>query len=159
MPFSLFILRCSNQDENDNTPRFENASYSISVRENEQAFGGVWPPRPLLQVRASDPDEGDNGQVTYTLQGLPESTDGHRALELYPDGTLTLASALDFEERPSYSFHVLAFDNGKPEARTATAAVFVRVVDENDSPVRIFTCLQLSALSSSSPSPPIVFKN
>lgn len=145
----LIRLYRSLQDENDNTPRFENTSYLITVRENDLASGGgSWYPRVLLQVRATDPDDGENGNgnglLSYQLQAPPGQEETvARNFALYQDGSLHLLQTLDYEDRTSYSFQVLAIDQGKPEARTATAAVHVRVLDDNDEPVCTSACLCL----------------
>ena len=53
-------------DENDNAPRFARASYSANVREN-----GTVPRLPILRVSATDPDDGPNADVWYSLADTP----------------------------------------------------------------------------------------
>ena len=50
-------------DDNDHVPQFDRAVYSAVVQENNA------PGATLLRVTAADPDEGENGRVTYAVQG------------------------------------------------------------------------------------------
>ncbi|NXU48522.1 PCDGB protein, partial [Turnix velox] len=62
-------------------------------------------------VTATDPDEGINGQVKYSLK---EATD--LASEIFhldsETGTITLSRSLDFEEGNAYQIEVQAWDGG-----------------------------------------------
>ena len=48
-------------DVNDNPPVFEQATYELDISESVEDT-------PLMTVRATDRDSGDNGRVTYSLQ-------------------------------------------------------------------------------------------
>lgn len=48
-------------DENDNAPSFSQSLYPVSVMENTAKDTIV------LRVHATDPDDGDNGKVSYTI--------------------------------------------------------------------------------------------
>lgn len=50
-------------DINDNAPMFAQAIYNITVNENVR----LNPPIPLLQINATDADEGMNGNIHYTI--------------------------------------------------------------------------------------------
>jgi len=50
-------------DENDNVPQFTKSMYRAAIVENMTIGSQV------IQVSASDPDEGSNGDIAYTIQG------------------------------------------------------------------------------------------
>lgn len=60
LPFAVRVV-----DDNDNPPAFVQSTYSVNVRENGTASPRH--PMPILRVRATDHDEGDNAHVTYRL--------------------------------------------------------------------------------------------
>ena len=49
-------------DQNDVEPKFERQNYRVEVLENTVR-------QRLLTVVASDMDEGENGRITYSIQG------------------------------------------------------------------------------------------
>ena len=51
-------------DVNDNIPVFEKSIYEVDLLESIEANS------PLLTVRATDLDSGDNGRITYSFQHL-----------------------------------------------------------------------------------------
>lgn len=81
------LLTVSVADVNDEAPAFQQQEYSVLLRENSP------PGTSLLTLRATDPDLGANGQVTYGgISGENFSLD--------PDtGVLTTLRALDREEQ------------------------------------------------------------
>ncbi|KAJ8404690.1 hypothetical protein AAFF_G00335530 [Aldrovandia affinis] len=109
-------------DVNDNSPRFESPGYTVEVPE-DAAVGSL-----VLEVMASDEDEGSNGQVLYSL-----SSDAGGAFVIDKDtGRVTVAMALDREKRASYSFRVCATDSSPAGPRNATALLTVHILDVND---------------------------
>lgn len=50
-------------DANDNAPVFGRLYHSIEVPENMEAL-------PLFTVKATDPDEGDSGEIHYRISGV-----------------------------------------------------------------------------------------
>ena len=78
-------------DSNDNSPKFEKPSYSISVPEDLQV-GSV-----VLNVSATDADEGDNGLVVYSLAKQPGSEEHFNVDSL--TGVVYLIKNLDFEKQ------------------------------------------------------------
>lgn len=112
-------------DVNDNPPVFQQGSYSASVAED--ALVGT----SVLQVTATDADQGFNGRVRYVLLGGDEE-----ALPFTLDATsgiLRTNKPLDREAVPKYELLVQAIDRGTPEL-TGTASVAVVIDDVNDSP-------------------------
>lgn len=80
-----------------------------------------------FKVQATDPDEGDNGMVYYSLSG--EDASYFRVDE---NGNLFANRTLDFDKRyESYFFVLEASDGGLPP-RSSTASVRVRVIATSD---------------------------
>ncbi|XP_006770135.1 PREDICTED: protocadherin-16 [Myotis davidii] len=113
------LLTVSVADVNDEAPAFQQQEYSVLLRENSP------PGTSLLTLRATDPDLGANGQVTYGgISGESFSLD--------PDtGVLTTLRALDREEQEEINLTVYARDRGSPPLLTHVT-VRVAVEDEND---------------------------
>lgn len=109
-------------DLNDNAPRFAQEAYAAEVPEDLAVGSSV------LQLRALDPDEGTNGQVSYFL--AKESLGTFRVEP--QTGRLTLTQALDRERRESYSFLALAVDSSPLNPRSASVRITVTVQDVND---------------------------
>ncbi|NXD83557.1 PCD10 protein, partial [Halcyon senegalensis] len=112
-------------DSNDNVPAFEQPVYTVSLPENS-------PPGTLvLQLNATDPDEGQNGEVIYSFSSHISA----RARELFGiaprTGRLEVNGELDYEESSVYQVYVQAKDLG-PNAVPAHCKVLVRVLDAND---------------------------
>uniref|UniRef100_A0A8C9TP09 Protocadherin-16 n=1 Tax=Scleropages formosus TaxID=113540 RepID=A0A8C9TP09_SCLFO len=109
-------------DINDNSPRFERDSYTVDVSED------VVVGSPLLEMTATDADEGLNGKVLYFL-----SPDSMGAFAIDQDtGRITIAAVLDREKRAFYSFQVWAVDSSPAVPHNSTAQVTVNVLDVND---------------------------
>ncbi|KAJ8297725.1 hypothetical protein KUTeg_024256 [Tegillarca granosa] len=98
-------------DQNDNDPR------------EDVAIGSM-----VLQVSASDADEGTNGHVTYSLGN---DTDGLFQVDS-ETGNITTNRAFDREKNSSITFVVIAKDGGLYDIRNATARVTVKITDVND---------------------------
>ncbi|XP_067160742.1 protocadherin gamma-C5 isoform X2 [Apteryx mantelli] len=116
-------------DVNDNPPRFSQPSYDAFLPENS-------PPGSLLcTVSASDPDDGDNSRLVYSIegghtQGAPTSSFVH----IDPDnGDLYAQRTFDFELVQVLPVTVAVRDSGSPPLR-ANVTVYVFVLDQNDHP-------------------------
>ncbi|KFQ63069.1 Protocadherin alpha-C1, partial [Pelecanus crispus] len=114
-------------DVNDNPPVFSADNFDVFVEENNPL--GAF----LCQVSASDPDMGDNGQVSYMLRN---STVAGSALASIlsmslANGSIYAKRAFDFEQLRSFYFQVEAKDNGSP-ALSAAITVNVYISDQND---------------------------
>lgn len=121
------ILTIDIQDVNDEYPVFNQSTYSETVEENS-------PARDLIQVLATDLDNGVNGDVTYTI-----SSDQYSGMfSLDPtSGLLQITVPLDREEQDSYELEILASDGGSPSLQ-ATATVTIAVSDQNDNPPQFY---------------------
>lgn len=109
-------------DVNDNAPSFEKATYEVAVAENSEA------PALLLTVRATDPDLGFNGRITYSI---PDSS----ALGLVSidptSGDVFALQAFDYEQVRSLEFLVAAEDGGHPKL-ASNVSIKLAVLDRND---------------------------
>ncbi|KAF2367299.1 Cadherin [Trinorchestia longiramus] len=113
-------------DVNDNSPTFvEPREASVSVREDMPAGTEV------LQVRATDKDEGNNASITYSF--LPtEDSDDHLAFTINPStGVIRTAKVLDHEAKSRYSLVVKASDQGE-SPKHLTKLIQIDVLDVND---------------------------
>lgn len=109
-------------DVNDNTPGFSQNIYDIEIEENTLTGTDV------LQVFASDADEGTNGQIRFSI------ADGNVNSDFRIDsvtGVISVAKPLDRETRASYSLVVQAADRGS-SPRTDRSTVNVVLLDVND---------------------------
>lgn len=82
----------------------------------------------ILNVSATDQDDGSHGQVTYAIHG------DHRYLDFRIEtftGRLYTNEELDYERQNVYTLDVVAWDGGNP-GRFSVAAVEVFVEDLND---------------------------
>ncbi|XP_078534042.1 protocadherin-23 [Lissotriton helveticus] len=110
-------------DTNDNTPAFTKNVYRTSLRE-DLAAGSV-----VLDLLATDKDEGSNGEVTYSLT---DSTMGVFAINK-TTGAIVTTQSLDRETTHQYIFRAVACDCsvGGPK-RCSTTQVVVYIEDIND---------------------------
>ncbi|XP_066446745.1 protocadherin gamma-B1-like isoform X15 [Eleutherodactylus coqui] len=109
-------------DFNDNAPIFTQDVYKVSVRENIPVNSTI------LQVSASDEDEGVNAQITYSFR-----TTANDILETFTlnsrNGEINTKGLLDYEVSRFYEISVLAKDGG---GLAAKAKVLIEITDEND---------------------------
>ncbi|KAJ0005580.1 hypothetical protein NQD34_015474 [Periophthalmus magnuspinnatus] len=112
-------------DFNDNRPTFEHASLKVELNEDSPAGHRV------LRVHAFDPDDGANGEVTYTFaDGLSPEARKLFQVDFYT-GDVTLRSAVDYEKRKSYELSIKASDLGD-NSLSSSCKVLIDVVDVND---------------------------
>ncbi|XP_054840799.1 LOW QUALITY PROTEIN: uncharacterized protein LOC129333291 [Eublepharis macularius] len=109
-------------DVNDNMPVFTQAVYKVSLREDAPRGTSV------LQVKASDKDEGSNAEIIYTFNKIPESARHKFSLDPH-NGIITLKERIDYEERQSYVMIIQARDGG---GLVAYCKAEIVVLDVND---------------------------
>lgn len=109
-------------DVNDNPPVFLEEVYRASVP--EAAASGT----PVLQLSATDADEGENSEVRYSLAPTPQS-DWFSIDER--SGLVTTRARVDCETNPMPRLTVIATDRGTPPL-SSTATLLVTVLDVND---------------------------
>ncbi|KAK2849135.1 hypothetical protein Q5P01_008969 [Channa striata] len=121
-------VQLSVADINDNSPVFEEQSYSAYVTENNKAGS------TLCSVTARDPDWRQNGTVIYSL--LPGEVNGAPVssyLSVNGDtGVIHAVRSFDYEQFRSFKIHVMARDNGSPPlSSNVTVSVFISDVNDN----------------------------
>ncbi|NXE99927.1 PCDGA protein, partial [Menura novaehollandiae] len=109
-------------DANDNPPVFAQDRYRASLREDAP------PDSTVLNVSASDADDGTNARITYGLGETPAKVLQKFIVET-ETGTITLKEPLDFEDTRSYTLLVEARDGG---GLVAHCEVELDVLDVND---------------------------
>ncbi|XP_053501639.1 protocadherin alpha-2 isoform X7 [Ictalurus furcatus] len=127
-------------DINDNSPVFTKALYKVSVHEN----AGVG--TKILTVSATDADEGNNGEVSYSII----SDSRNSALDLISinpvSGDITVKGNIDYEENPAIELRIQAQDKGH-HPRKSRCKVLIEVVDVNDNAPEISVTLLMSSVS------------
>ncbi|KAM9497112.1 protocadherin alpha-8-like [Clarias gariepinus] len=112
-------------DVNDNAPNCGKQKYNVTVKED--APNGTF----LLQINATDLDEGENGEIEYVLR----SKFRNGASDIFyldsKTGELRINGGLNFEEKQVYELKVLAADKGVVSLSTQ-CNVLVKVEDVND---------------------------
>ncbi|XP_069366544.1 protocadherin Fat 3 [Paralichthys olivaceus] len=110
-------------DVNDNAPSFSSPHYLASVFENAA------PKALLTRLQASDPDEGLNRTVVYSLL---DSVNGFFSIDPV-SGMVILEKSLDRESRDSYRVRVQATDQaGQQGALSSQVDLTILVLDVND---------------------------
>ncbi|XP_059928370.1 protocadherin-17 isoform X3 [Gadus macrocephalus] len=132
-------------DSNDNSPVFDQPSYVVEIPENSP------PGKVLIDLNATDPDEGNNGQVVYSFSGYaPE-----RIRELFSidsrTGIIKIQGEIDYEESPIIEIDIQAKDLG-PNPIPGHCKVTVKVLDRNDNwPYIGFVSVRQGAISEARP--------
>eukprot|EP00795_Rhopilema_esculentum_P002535 gene2535-730_t len=103
-------------DVNDNTPIFDKMDYAVNFVETD-ALGAY-----VTKVRATDPDYGEAGKVTYSINSAGFLIDSQT-------GVVRSRKALDREIQDRYDIIVSAVDGG---GRTSNASLSITVLDIND---------------------------
>ncbi|KAM8959435.1 protocadherin gamma-B6-like [Lycaon pictus] len=130
------------RDANDNFPVFSKNEYTISVSEN------LPPGSSVLQVTATDKDEGINAEVNYYFRSTAQSTRHMFSLD-EKTGTIKNNQPLDFEDTERYTMEVEARDGG---GLSTQCKVIIEILDENDNdPEIIITSLSDEILEDSLP--------
>jgi len=113
-------------DVNDNAPYFAHAMYHISIDENNRIG------QPITALKAIDPDEGPNGDVTYSL-GDGQNGDASTFFEISPStGELFAKKMFDAENDPlEYVLKVYAKDSGSPPL-IGQCSITILIGDKND---------------------------
>ncbi|XP_015235715.1 PREDICTED: protocadherin-10-like [Cyprinodon variegatus] len=112
-------------DVNDNPPVFSQEIYTISLKENSPVGTTV------IQINATDLDEGSNGEVIYSF-GSHLDTQVHARFGLNSvTGVIVVTGTLDFEECSRYEIDVQASDKGAATLKTDKTVV-INLVDMND---------------------------
>ncbi|NXX21155.1 PCDGA protein, partial [Podargus strigoides] len=109
-------------DGNDNAPEFTQPIYRVTVREDAAVGSRV------LQVTATDRDEGPNAEVKYSFFKIQEKFD--KTFTLDPEsGEIQIKEKLNFEEQEFYELDVQARDVG---GLSSHCKVLIKVSDVNN---------------------------
>uniref|UniRef100_A0A8C3QZ91 Protocadherin gamma-C3 n=1 Tax=Cyanoderma ruficeps TaxID=181631 RepID=A0A8C3QZ91_9PASS len=111
-------------DTNDNAPEFEHSVYRASILENSPSGTLV------VQVHATDLDEGPNGEVRYSFSNTTSKVRQLFSVDPH-SGEVRVNGTLDYEEASSYEIYVQATDQG-PVSMAGHCKVLVNIVDAND---------------------------
>uniref|UniRef100_A0A8C3G1A1 Protocadherin-15 n=1 Tax=Cyclopterus lumpus TaxID=8103 RepID=A0A8C3G1A1_CYCLU len=110
-------------DANDNTPMFDEVSYSVEV------FTDMQLGETVLQLTATDADEGLNGLVTYEILA---GAQGHFIIS-NRTGRITVAPGVTLTVGRSYALTVKAFDNApETQRRSSITTVYIEVLPPNN---------------------------
>ncbi|XP_049897647.1 protocadherin gamma-A8-like [Epinephelus moara] len=124
-------------DINDNAPAFSQSVYSTQVMENNS------PGVALLQIHATDPDQGQNARISYFL--IDSEVNGNPVSAYFSinteSGVIQSLRSLDYEQVKEYKVRVKAQDGGSPPLSSNTTVV-VHVQDQNDNPPQVLYPVQ-----------------
>ncbi|XP_030595788.1 protocadherin alpha-8-like isoform X6 [Archocentrus centrarchus] len=112
-------------DINDNPPLFSQSLYKARVYENAKIGTSI------ITLNASDLDEGQNGEVLYSLSGVGRGKQTDLFAIDGKTGTVTNKKNIDFEENNAFELRVQASD-GASSPLTSHAKLLIQVLDVND---------------------------
>ncbi|XP_067888834.1 protocadherin-23 [Heterodontus francisci] len=109
-------------DENDNSPMFERNYYRIFVNEDVPVGSSI------LQLIATDKDDGSNGEIMYSL-----IDDTFGAFTINGNtGIIVITNELDRETKSQYVCRAVASDNSIQSPKSTTVNVMIHIEDVND---------------------------
>ncbi|XP_055080991.1 protocadherin alpha-3-like [Periophthalmus magnuspinnatus] len=127
-------------DINDNAPVFSNGDFTVTLTENAPIGTTV------IQVNATDSDEGVNGEVVYAFSKSVKQ----RLFNLFDidpqTGAIIVKGSINFEEKEKYIIEVEASDKGLAPLATQKN-VIIKIIDVNDNAPEI----EVTSFSSSIP--------
>uniref|UniRef100_A0AAV2KD48 Cadherin domain-containing protein n=1 Tax=Knipowitschia caucasica TaxID=637954 RepID=A0AAV2KD48_KNICA len=124
------MVRVKIQDSNDNSPIFEDSKPVLELPEDTE-IGHV-----IANLKASDPDEGDNGLVEYSISKHTRPETKRLFAIDSQTGDVSLKALLDYEDTRSHEVIVQARDKG-PNSIPSHCKLHVKVLDVNDNAPRI----------------------
>uniref|UniRef100_A0A8C4SHM3 Protocadherin alpha-7-like n=1 Tax=Erpetoichthys calabaricus TaxID=27687 RepID=A0A8C4SHM3_ERPCA len=133
-------------DFNDNAPVFTEEMYSTTLEENVP-LGTL-----VIQINASDLDEGTNGEILYSFEeSVQNIVEELFELDAYT-GEIRVKGVIDFEEKELYEIEVKATDRGLiPMSSQCTALIKIKDMNDN-APVIEITSLTSSITEDVKPS-------
>ncbi|XP_066573651.1 protocadherin alpha-4, partial [Amia ocellicauda] len=124
-------------DANDNAPAFNSSVYKVSVREDVPSGTAI------IKLKATDLDEGLNGEVVYYLsKRSPQNI--MDTFEIDTDsGEVRVRGTIDYEETSAFEIRVQAADRGGMPL-IGHCKLLVEVIDVNDNPPEVTVTSLLS---------------
>ncbi|XP_049898387.1 protocadherin alpha-3-like [Epinephelus moara] len=117
-------------DINDNRPMFSQEIYQIEIYENAPIG------KSIFQMNATDPDEGINGEIEYSL-GTTLKGKIYEIFELDKfTGEVRIKGVVDYEENDVYKLDAEASDKATPPL-TGECRLIIKIIDVNDNPPEI----------------------
>ncbi len=112
-------------DINDNVPVFTKDIYSVMLNENAPIGTTV------IQVNATDFDEGSNGDIVYSF-GKNVNSKVRKIFDINTiTGEITLEGPLDYEDKDSFEIDIQASDKGTVP-HTTDKSIIIQIIDIND---------------------------
>lgn len=112
-------------DVNDNTPVFQTTAVLVNVKE-DIAVG-----TKIAKIDAVDPDEGQNGKITFSMIGGDIGVDDTFRIDS-ETGNLYTKKEIDRELQDRYEITITAQDKGLPKALSSEKVFTIVVEDVND---------------------------
>ncbi|XP_057705865.1 protocadherin gamma-A12-like isoform X50 [Corythoichthys intestinalis] len=129
------VIHVTVLDANDNAPVFSQSVYKATLPENSPLN------TVIISVRATDADEGVNGDVSYDFGHIAEDVKNMFSIDRKV-GAITVTGAVDYESSTSYELRVKAKDG---LGLSSYAKVIITITDVNDNAPEI----NLNTLSNS----------
>uniref|UniRef100_A0A3Q3A3L5 Protocadherin beta-15-like n=1 Tax=Kryptolebias marmoratus TaxID=37003 RepID=A0A3Q3A3L5_KRYMA len=116
------VIHVTVLDANDNAPVFTEAVYTAWLPENSPLK------TPVITVKATDADEGVNGEVTYELSRLRDKSRKLFSID-QQTGEIFVTGGIDFEEGSKYELMIEAKDG---YGLSSGAKLIIEIIDVND---------------------------
>lgn len=119
-------------DANDNDPTFDRQTYEVTIVETDAAArSSAFGRNPIVRVRATDPDIGENGRVVYGFAPQTRALYGQLFFIDNRTGEIYVRAGIDREIHSALQLIVTAEDAG-PNSHPVDVTVVVTVADVND---------------------------
>ncbi|XP_077433260.1 protocadherin gamma-A12-like isoform X43 [Vanacampus margaritifer] len=124
-------------DVNDHAPVFERGSYTATAIENNT------PGVPLLAVKASDKDSGNNARISYFLEDV--KLNGIEPSAYFTvnaeSGEIVAVRSFDYEQIKEFHIRVRAQDGGTPPL-SSNVSIRMVIQDQNDNTPQVLYPVQ-----------------
>uniref|UniRef100_A0A8C5MIL9 Cadherin domain-containing protein n=1 Tax=Leptobrachium leishanense TaxID=445787 RepID=A0A8C5MIL9_9ANUR len=131
-------------DINDNAPTFDKTVYKVSLKE------AVWFNTLVINLNATDMDEGTNGEISYYFEDQLSETFTNIFLLDQKTGEIRVKGNVDYEECSSYEVSIKAVDHGVPEME-GHCVIQVEIQDINDNAPDILVSSLVTSIPEDTP--------